>query len=331
MEERTGILAIGNVLVDRTLVVPAYPAESMLTTISTLERHCGGGCTNVLFNLARLDPAMPRYLAGAVGNDDDGRFILAQAAAHGINTDAVITTAQPTSFTDVMISRDNGSRTFFHYLGAMADYGAAHVLAAKHPAKIAHFAYLPLLPALLPDWIPTLQALRAQGFLLCADLVSLPDKALFAQHIRPALPWLDYLIINDVEAALLLGEDGGDGRDALLRMAGELLALGVRDSVIVHSSRWAAAHNCRGDSAALPAYALPTQDIVSTLGAGDAFCTGALYGLHEARPLAEVLKLGHALARFNLFSLSATDGAVSYATLMQFIDTVAGENHVSRH
>ena len=71
---RNGILAIGNLLVDRTLLISEYPQESMLATISKIELHCGGGCTNILFDLAKLDPALPLYLGGAVGKDGEGQF-----------------------------------------------------------------------------------------------------------------------------------------------------------------------------------------------------------------------------------------------------------------
>ena len=44
---RKGILALGNLLVDRTLVISDYPKESMLATISDIALHCGGGCTKI--------------------------------------------------------------------------------------------------------------------------------------------------------------------------------------------------------------------------------------------------------------------------------------------
>lgn len=320
MNTRNGILAIGNLLIDRTLVIPAYPQEAMLTTIDSLARHCGGGCTNVLFNLARLAPALPRYLAGAVGEDDDGRFIIAQAQAHGIDCRAVIKRAQPTSFTDVMISRKNGSRTFFHHLGAMADYGSADLARLHSTAKIAHIAYLPLLPALLPDLLPALEQLRAKGLRISADLVSVDDKELFAKHILPALAAIDYLIINDIEAAALLNAPPAP-QDAhiLLEQAQALLAHGVRECVIIHSAHHATACARNGQSATLPAVRVAASDIISTLGAGDAFCSGALYALHENLPLPQVLAHAHAMAHFNLFSLSATDGAASLAHIHTFI------------
>jgi len=45
---------------------------------------------------------------------------------------------------------------------------------------------------------------------------------------------------------------------------------------------------------------------VSTLGAGDAFCAGMLYGIHQGWELEASLRLGCANAYFNLFNVSAT-------------------------
>ncbi|WP_101776268.1 carbohydrate kinase family protein [Pasteurella oralis] len=322
MQARNGILAIGNLLVDRTLLISDYPQESMLATISKVELHCGGGCTNILFNLAKLDPDLPRFLAGAIGKDSEGQFILRQAQQHGVNVDNVVELDLPTSFTDVMINSHTGDRTFFHYVGAMAQYQAEHILQIHHPAKIAHIAYLPLLPQLLDvaQLKNTLTQLHQQGLLISIDLVSVSDKHIFIQQIQPILPFVDYVIINDVEAKWLTDcEHLASTPEVLQQMAAQIIAQGVRDTVIVHEPKWAVATNKQGEQIGVPSYWVEKKHVISTLGAGDAFCTGVLYGLHHHLPLVEVLKLGHGLAYFNLFSMSATGGAVSYETLQSFI------------
>ncbi|WP_373101280.1 MULTISPECIES: carbohydrate kinase family protein [Pasteurellaceae] len=321
MTKRKGILAIGNVLVDRTLMISDYPQETMLATISHIEQHCGGGCTNVLFNLAKLDPELPLYLSGAIGDDAEGQFITQQALQHHVNTEGLSLTALPTSFTDVMINSQSGERTFFHYVGAMSLYGKQQILRQNHPAKIAHIAYLPLLPALLNHHLPAiLQALRDKGLLISIDLVSVRNKAIFTQHIRPALPYIDFAIINEVEAKMLTDNEGlPSNPENLLRLAHQIQRLGVKNSVIVHCPEWAVACNRAGENRCIPSYWVEKQNIVSTLGAGDAFCAGCLYGLHQNMPLQAVLQLGHSLAYFNLFSVSATGGAVSYPQVQQFL------------
>lgn len=320
-ERRNGILAIGNLLVDRTLLISDYPQESMLATISAIELHCGGGCTNILFDLAKLDPTLPLYLGGAVGKDPEGQFILQHALTHKINIDAVSEVECATSFTDVMINSQTGDRTFFHYVGAMEEYGLEQILRVDNQAKIVHIAYLPLLPALLDEHvlINLFNGLREKGFEISIDLVSVNNKDIFRRYIRPILSYIDYVIINDVEAKILTDcEDVPSNKENLEAITRQILALGVRNTVIVHYPQWAVACNRQGEQVAVPSYWVDKKDIVSTLGAGDAFCAGTLYALHQQMPLQEVLKLGHSLAYFNLFSISATDGAVSYEQVKAF-------------
>lgn len=318
---RNGILALGNLLVDRTLVISDYPKESMLATISDIALHCGGGCTNTLFNLAKLDKNLPLFLSGAVGKDAEGQFILQQAKAHRVNIDAVSEVALPTSFTDVMINSQTGDRTFFHYVGAMSLYGQEQIAAIDNQAKIAHIAYLPLLPALLDleVLINVFNQLHQKGFLISIDLVSVNNKDIFSRYIRPLLPYVDFAVINDVEAKILTdNENLPSDKENMLLLAQHILQLGVKNTVIVHYPEWAVGYQRDGQPVAVPSYWVEKKDIVSTLGAGDAFCAGVLYGLHQQMPLAEVLKLGHTLAYFNLFSISATDGAISYERVLDF-------------
>ena len=52
----------------------------------------------------------------------------------------------------------------------------------------------------------------------------------------------------------------------------------------------------------------PVKTIVSSVGAGGAFCAGMLYGLHEEWPLAQCMDLAHAAAGACLGHETTTDG-----------------------
>ena len=62
------------------------------------------------------------------------------------------------------------------------------------------------------------------------------------------------------------------------------------------------------------------DNVIDTTGAGDAFCAGVLYGIHENMPLDEILKLGAASSFFNLKSATASGGAVSIDKIMQQVN-----------
>jgi sugar/nucleoside kinase (ribokinase family) len=326
MNNRHGILAIGNLLVDQSLCCHEYPLESMLTMVSDVASSCGGGCTNVLFDLARIDPQLPLSLCGLIGDDDSGRFILQQARQHHIDIQQVsVSDSEKTSFTHVIVNKKNGYRTFFHHMGANHRLGVDTFTQRHHQAKIAHVAYLLLLPELEHDdahfctsGARALHALQQQGFKVSLDLISTTDTARYQRWVVPVLPYVDYLIINDEEARQLTA-DQTRGENDYQQQARLLLDKGVKELVCIHHPEGATSVTRQGEQATVKSYMVSDSEVISTLGAGDAFCAGMLYGIHQQWSLDATLRLGCASAHFNLFSLSATEGAVSLAELKEFI------------
>lgn len=326
MNNRRGIVAIGNLLVDQSLCCDEYPRESMLTMISDVGKSCGGGCTNVLFNLARMDPQLPLSLCGTVGKDELGSYILQQASQHQIDISRVkVSDCDATSFSNVMINRRNGYRTFFHYMGANRHLGLAEFNQLNSQACIAHIAYLLLLPELERQdnqfgttGARAFHALQQQGFKVSLDLISTPDIERYQRWVLPVLPYVDYLVINDEEAKQLTSATLGPGNN-YLRQAELLLANGVKEVVCIHYPQGATGITRRGERVAVASYRVDDREVVSTLGAGDAFCAGMLYGIHQGWELKTSLRLGCANAYFNLFNVSATEGAVSLAELTKFM------------
>ena len=58
----------------------------------------------------------------------------------------------------------------------------------------------------------------------------------------------------------------------------------------------------------VPAYDLPSDFIVGTTGAGDAFCAGALLGIYQGKSDKEILEFASASAVAALSSADATSG-----------------------
>mgnify|MGYP000951968816 CR=1 FL=1 len=65
----------------------------------------------------------------------------------------------------------------------------------------------------------------------------------------------------------------------------------------------------------LSTWPLSQEEIVGSVGAGDAFCAGLLYGSHENWTLIDSIKLAHACARASLLCANAIDGAKTLAEL----------------
>jgi len=311
MNPRNGIIAGGNWIVDHVKVIDAWPPQDALATILGQSTGNGGAPYNVLKNLARLGATFPLEAIGLVGDDTDGRAILADCRAHDIATAQLRTEpAAATSYTDVMTERATGRRTFFHQRGANARLGSAHFDFSGTHAKIFHLGYILLLDALdapdatgRPAAAAVLQAARAAGLRTSLDCVS-ENSDRFQTVVTPVLSAVDLFFANDFEAEKLTGIPLGRGdelnRTAVERAARQLIQLGVREWAFIHFPEGACACSADGDIAWQPGVRMPAADIKGTAGAGDAFAAGVLLGLHEDWPIARSQELGICAAATSL-------------------------------
>ncbi|MEM7377484.1 MAG: carbohydrate kinase family protein, partial [Pseudomonadota bacterium] len=124
-------------------------------------------------------------------------------------------------------------------------------------------------------------------------------------------PCIDHLIVNELEAARATGTeaDADTLTDAatLQAMASQLAALGIRRSVVVHCATRAVWHGADGAQQVVEIPPLDPAEIASTLGAGDAFCAGLTFALHEGWSAERALTLAVATARASLRGHTATE------------------------
>ena len=335
--ERRGIIAVGNWIVDNVKFIEAYPRKGNLATISRQEEGLGGCAHNVLADLAAMHSGIPLYAGGCIGADRFGQMCLDACDRFGIDrSNLKVLDGAATSYTDVMSeTAGDGSRTFFHCRGANAELSADQVLACESPARIFHLGYLLLLDALDQDdpeygvaAARALDGLLKQGYETSVDVVS-EEGDRYRRVVLPCLKYIDYLIINEVEAENCLGtplrcEDQPD-LPAIKAAASRLLDLGVRKKVVIHFPEGGVAADRDGDVCYAPSFTVDRSEIVSSVGAGDAFCAGALYAIHEGWPLREMLEFASAGARFNLFSATSTGGAPELETILSFLKSVKNE------
>lgn len=295
---RQGILAAGNFIVDYVKVIDAYPAQDTLASILRESRSNGGGPYNVLKDLAAMQAGFPLAACGLVGDDANGQWIKRDCQAHRIDVSMLhLSPEHPTSYTDAMTVQSTGRRTFFHCRGANAHFDLKHCGFGKTNARILHLGYLMLLDRL--DSFEGGQTLaakllfnaRSAGLETSVDMVSAPHPQ-FREIARSALPLTDHLLLNEIEAGYTLGEPlGAKDADALIRAAEQLLALGVKKTVTIHTEHGAVCATAEGLRLKQASLKLPSGYSQGATGAGDAFAAGMLYGLHEGLEIQGRLKL----------------------------------------
>jgi sugar/nucleoside kinase (ribokinase family) len=322
ISERTGILAAGNWIVDHIKVVDVYPVEKSLANIKREALSNGGAPFNVLQNLSRLGVGFPLRGIGLLGDDHDGHWIREECRRRGINSDSLkCMPGTHTSYTDVMTVETTGHRTFFHQRGANA-YLAVHDINIRDAnEKVLHLGYLLLLDELdkvdnkgMTGAARILRAAKESGLQTSVDTVS-EDSHRFKDVIIPALAWVDYLFINEFEAGRCTGVDlSGEIPDqqALRTAAQQLLSHGVREWVLIHFPKGVFALSWQGEEIVQGAVKLPKSDILSTVGAGDAFAAGCLLGIHDGWEMQHSIQLGVCVAAACLQDVSCSGGIRSY-------------------
>ncbi len=305
--KRRGIICAGNFIVDHLRLAEVWPEQDMLSSITSEMISNGGGPFNVLMDLSAMRVDFPLEAAGCVGRDADGGWILNECAKAGISTVQLHQVeGEPTSYTQVICVRSTGRRTFFHRRGANSVFDLQHVDFELTRASHFHLAYLMLLDALDADDSGSgrtqasllLERALAAGLSTSVDLVSL-DHPDFRQKVVSALPYVDHLFVNDREAELVTGVKVSNGEefsiDAACEAARRLLESGVRRQVILHDRSGAIVCDASG-IIRCEAHEIPSDQLVSANGAGDALAAGYLFGLQEGWDVSECLRMATSAA-----------------------------------
>ena len=97
-----------------------------------------------------------------------------------------------------------------------------------------------------------------------------------------------------------------------------MVSCGVKDKVIVHSKACSFILDAMsGEFMKIASLQIPVEKIKGSVGAGDAFCAGCLYGLYNHFSDAQILEYASAAAACSLFAANSTDGMRTKAEIFE--------------
>ncbi|MBE5761285.1 MAG: carbohydrate kinase family protein [Clostridiales bacterium] len=328
---KKGITIAGNMIVDHVKTIDTYPKPGMLVNIVDVQSAVGGCAPNTIIDLAKIDGSLPLCAIGKVGNDDAGRLVLDKLVENGIDISKVrITDEYSTSFSDAMCALDTGERTFFHHRGANAVFSPDDIEIDSLSCDIMHIGYILLLDSFDKDdeeygtvMARFLKNVQEKGIRTSIDVVS-GEGGLFRQKVLPALKYCDYAIMNEIEGCAVSGLDARDKDGKLIieniRTTLELFVkTGVKRMAVLHSPEAGFCMNDRMEFYMAPSFKLSKDYIKGSVGAGDAFCAGCLYGLYNEYEPERMLKLAAAAAAANLSRPDSVSGMVKKEVLEDMI------------
>jgi len=325
--QRRGFITGGSWCVDRNKLIEFWPNEDSICEILSEERRNGGSGSNLAIDMKKLDPAMPVETIGVVGDDDDGRFLQAEADLYGIDRRQLsVSKAAPTHYTECFGSKRTGRRTHMTFNGVGAHLSPDHFDFAATRARILHLG-LPGVHLTMDapwqgeanGWVAVLKKARAAGLMTNLELVSI-EPARIAALARPCLPHLDLMVVNDHEIGAVADEKTvtpqGTDVEACIRAMRTILGQNPLRMVAVHFPQGGLALDRDGTLIRQPSLRVPKDEIVGANGAGDAFAAGFLYGFHEGWAAAECLALAHATAGASLRGISTTGTVETWQTCL---------------
>ncbi len=291
------------VLSDASMAVAFGQAE---TLVDDAELTIGGSGAIMACGAARL--GLRTALAGLVGDDQFGAFMLREVSARGVDVSAVAISGEVRTGLTVVLVRPN-DRAILTFPGAIARMTAA-LVDAGWLARIrhVHVSSFFLQTGLVAGLADVLQAARAGGATTSVDPNWDPAED-WDGGLRELLPLIDVLLPNAVEACRIAGVPDDDPAAA----ASALAQLGPLVAVKLGAEGAVAAPAGGGE----PVRAIPPQrlvDVVDAVGAGDAFDAGLLCALLDGRALDAALAFACACGTL---SMRAAGGTAAQATLAE--------------
>lgn len=274
-----------------------------LADVEHFSRHVGGSSANIAAGLARLGVRVG--LISCVGRDALAPFLLGFLNREGVDTRFVRTVeGYATSLCLTGVDPPNDfPQVFYRFRSADSQVrvGAEELDALS---KARFFVTNGTSLAVEPSRSATLSALEAARKAGCKTVFDIdyrasswdtPDDA--GRVAREALPWVDVLLGNEEELALLTSGLAPTASIVAIRSAGV--------SLQVHK-RGAEGVQAYGDGQSWTLPPLPTE-VVCAIGAGDAFAAGLLYGLCRGLSARDCLQYGNAAAAIVVGRVSCSD------------------------
>ena len=285
------IVVIGSINMDLVLRVPRMPLPGETLTGGAFRTIPGGKGANQAVACARLSGkvagAQQVAMVACVGDDAFGTTLRAALVGDGVIDSHITTLPGVASGIASILVDDNGQNSIVIAGGANDLLSPAHIDAAKELIEQADIVVLQLETpmATVVHAIKLARSLGKTVVLNPAPAASLPEGV---------LELVDYLIPNEIEAAMLAGvsPEGADVEG----LAAALQKLGSDNVIITLGSKGVHAALYGGD------YTFPAEAVkaVDTTAAGDTFIGGFVAGLASGMDEAEAIQQGQRAAAWSV-------------------------------
>lgn len=258
------VTVLGSMNMDISVSVPELPRPGATVLGSAAQFAPGGKGGNQAVAAARLGAEV--RMAGCVGADDFGVRLLEALDAESVDTSAVRQVSGTASGLALIPVDPSGENMVTVAVGANETVGDEEVRSAfAHPVDVLIISAEIPAPAINAALSQAREALHAGALICLLNLAPVPPRV--GDMLAAGVDWL---VVNEIEAAAVLGHPVSGLADAAAA-AGDLLAAGAARAVVTAGAAGAAYAGPDG-TVTVPGFPVRAVDSV---GAGDTF-VGAL-------------------------------------------------------
>jgi 5-dehydro-2-deoxygluconokinase len=286
-----------------------------LPQVRRFSRYLGGSSANMAVGLARLGAKVG--IVASLGNDSLSEYLIQFLQSEKVDTSRLKTApgylpslcltevSPPDHFPQVFYRRDpvdtrlDVTAEDLSYIASSRMFITNGTSLCASPSRESTYR--------------ALERAREAGSRVVLDVdyraMSWRNPAEAGLAVRLALPFVDVLIGNELELTIVAGAGGLDEAIRKLRQA--------RVPMLVSKLGDKGTRVWTGEEPVfLEPYSVP---VVSTIGAGDGFASGFLYGLLRGLPVIECLHYGNAAAAIVVSRLSCSEAMPSLAEVEKII------------
>jgi len=276
------VCCTGNIVFD-VLVRPvdALPPWGATLWVDSISQHLGGNGAIAAYTLGKL--GAPVRLAGAVGDDGFGEYLLARLASAGVDTSGVQVLPGIQTATTIGLINAASERLFLHVKAASdaADPDAVRFDGCAY----FHFGSVFQMARMRAGAAQLLDRARRAGLVTSLDTAWDP-LGRWMDDFAPLCPLLDILFLNQQEARMLSGSDEPALAGPFFHQRGVPL-------VIVKLGADGCAISTPDGVTHVPGVPVTPID---TTGAGDCFCAGFLAALIRGVSLPDAARFANTVA-----------------------------------
>jgi sugar/nucleoside kinase (ribokinase family) len=301
------VVAIGEINVDLILSGNVRPVFGQTEKLVREANLCIGSSAAIFAcGAARL--GLKTAIVGKVGRDVFGEFMTDSLAAKGIDTSALVTDQEIRTGLSVILS-EGQDRAILTYPGTISDLRFSEIdFSVVRRARHLHLGSFFLLDSLRPD-IPRLchEAHRV-GMTVSLD-TNYDPTGKWNGGVHEALRDVDIFLPNAAEAKSIAGQE-------LVENAVKILADKIPLVAVKLGEQGAMA---KKGSAPIISMGSQMVDVVDTVGAGDSFDAGFVFGFLQGWELREALELAVCCGSLSTRKSGGTEAQPDLDEAMQFI------------